>query len=74
MSPEGALFSVVIPSRGDARLARLLDDLAAQTLPRERFEVIVALDGAGPAGDLSRALERAGATLVRLSERRGPGA
>jgi hypothetical protein len=37
--------SVVVPSRGRARrLPRLLDALAGQTLPRERFEVIVVHD------------------------------
>jgi GT2 family glycosyltransferase len=42
VTPE---VSVVVPSHArPARLARLLDALAAQTLPRERFEVIVVHD------------------------------
>ena len=38
--------TIVVPSRGRPSLGRLLDALAASTTPRERFEVVVVLDGA----------------------------
>lgn len=42
MVPDAPLISVVVPAHGrPGRLARLLDALAAQTLARERFEVLV---------------------------------
>ncbi len=69
------MLSVVVPSRGDpARLHPLLAALAGQTLPRERFEIIVALDGAAPAPETDARLEALGARLVRLAQRSGPGA
>ena len=37
--------TVVVPSRGRPGLGRLLDALAASPAPRERFEVVVVLDG-----------------------------
>jgi len=41
-------FSVIVPTfRRPAALARCLEALARQTLPHERFEVIVADDGSG---------------------------
>lgn len=50
--PEPALqFSVVIPTRGDpAKLASLMGALDRQTLARERFEIILALDRADLSG------------------------
>jgi GT2 family glycosyltransferase len=68
--------SVVVPShdRPDG-LARLLDALEAQTLPRERFEVLVAHDSSGPeTEELLRAhpLARDG-VLRHLSFAPGPG-
>ncbi|MFG0328349.1 MAG: glycosyltransferase family 2 protein [Phycisphaerales bacterium] len=39
-------ISVIIPTRGrPAKLAACLDRLSRQTLPRERFEVLVGIDG-----------------------------
>lgn len=75
MNAPAPFFSVVVPTRGDpAKLANLLDALARQTLPRERFEIILALDQAElPAGIASRAAA-AGIRSVRRPERSGPGA
>jgi glycosyltransferase involved in cell wall biosynthesis len=69
------LFSVVVPSRGDpAKLRALLEALDAQTLPRDRYETLIVLDGAAPAPELAARATRAGATLLELPERAGPGA
>ena len=69
------LFSVVVPTRGDsAKLERLIAALMRQTFPRERWECIVAFDGARPQAEVERRLERAGARVEALSSRRGPGA
>jgi glycosyltransferase involved in cell wall biosynthesis len=69
------LFSVIVPSRGDpAKLAALLDALAAQTLAPERREILIVLDGVVPAADLAERAATAGATLLALPERAGPGA
>jgi len=66
--------SVVVPSLGlEPGLSRLLAALDAQTLGRERFEVIVALDGV-PAGPADDAIVARGARIVRLAARGGPGA
>jgi glycosyltransferase involved in cell wall biosynthesis len=68
-------FSVVVPSRGEeARLLALLEALARQTIARERYEVIVALDGGVASPVLVTRLDAMGATLVRLERRSGPGA
>ncbi len=54
------MISVIVPTRGDpARLARLLDVLAAQTLARERWELVLALDGAALAPALAARAQRA---------------
>ena len=68
-------FSVVVPSRGnEATLVPLLEVLAAQTFDRERYEVIVALDGARmPPAAATRAAS-IGARVLELPSRRGPGA
>lgn len=51
MSVEGPLASVVVPVRDDAPGLRVLvEDLAAQTFPRDAFEVIVADDGSTDGG------------------------
>jgi glycosyltransferase involved in cell wall biosynthesis len=73
---EGALFfSVIVPTRGDsAKLLPLLDALARQTLPRDRFEVAISFDGAPPATEISRRLEELGARALEAGARRGPGA
>lgn len=74
--PESALrFSVVIPTRGDpAKLAHLLDALDRQTLPRERFEIILALDQAELSAAIAARVARAGVRTVRRPVRSGPGA
>jgi glycosyltransferase involved in cell wall biosynthesis len=67
------LFSVVIPTLGsEARLTPLIAGLARQTLPRERFEVIVVFDGAQPTTAIRGALEAIGARIVHLAARGGP--
>jgi len=74
MSDE-LLFSVVVPTRGDpAKLASVLDALSRQTYPRDRFEILTAFDGVAPDSSMAAALTRAGARVVTLPERRGPGA
>ncbi|MBI5711621.1 MAG: glycosyltransferase family 2 protein [Candidatus Eisenbacteria bacterium] len=61
MSEASLLFSVVVPSRGEeAKLLTLLEALARQSLPHERFEVIVALDGADAAPAVDAKLEALG--------------
>jgi GT2 family glycosyltransferase len=41
--------SVIVPVRNDAaRLRALIDRLAAQTIPREQFEVVIGDDGSAP--------------------------
>jgi glycosyltransferase involved in cell wall biosynthesis len=75
MSEAAPLFSVVVPSRGaEAKLLAVFDALAGQTLPRDRFEVVVALDGAVPTVRVEQTAARLGATLVRVEPRSGPGA
>jgi GT2 family glycosyltransferase len=72
---DPARFSVLVPSRGDpAKLIPHLEALARQTLPRDRFEVIVALDGVAPAPELDARIAALGARVARLAERSGPGA
>jgi glycosyltransferase involved in cell wall biosynthesis len=69
------MFSVVVPSRGDARkLEGLLAALEAQTLPRERFEVVLVLDGVALPAALAPRLQALNARAVTLEQRRGPGA
>lgn len=74
-APASPRFSVVIPSVGrEAGLRGTLAALGAQTLPREAFEIVVAFDGAAPSPDLVAACDAAGAEVVVLESRRGPGA
>jgi glycosyltransferase involved in cell wall biosynthesis len=49
------LASVVIAVRGDATVRRLLASLAAQTLPREAYEVVVVENGSAGLADTSGA-------------------
>ena len=65
MGPAGTVarvpdVSVVIPARdAAATLPRTLEALARQTLPRERFEIVVADDGSRDGtGELARAADR----------------
>lgn len=75
MNDTPPLFSVVVPSRGEeAKLLALLEALARQSLLRERFEVVVALDGAEPVPTVAARLAALGARVVRLERRAGPGA
>lgn len=68
-------FSVIVPSLGRADgLARLLEALAAQTLPAERFETIVVLDGVPAAPELEAMLRARGVRFLRTEQRGGPGA
>jgi glycosyltransferase involved in cell wall biosynthesis len=68
-------FSVVVPSRGErAKLANLLDALEHQTLPREHFEIILALDRAELPPDLAARVAAIGVRTVRRPVRSGPGA
>lgn len=74
-APGALLFSVVVPSIGRAAgLERLVAALGRQTLARERFEVIVALDRAVAAPGVVAMLQRAGASLAPRGTRGGPGA
>jgi GT2 family glycosyltransferase len=66
--------SVVVPTHGrHASLARCLEALAAQSLPRERYEVIVSDDGSATpvAPTVHRFADRMEVTVVRKS-RGGP--
>lgn len=67
--------SVVIPTRGEeAKLLPLFDALVRQLLPGDRFEVIVAFDGAEPHGAAAARVAELGARAVTLEMRGGPGA
>ncbi len=69
------MISVVVPTRGDAgKLDGLLGALEAQTLPRERFEVLLAVDGATPSPELEARVVGLNGRVLSLAERRGPGA
>jgi Glycosyl transferase family 2 len=68
-TPEVA---VVIPTRNrETRLAFALDALAAQTLDRRRFEVVVVRDGTS-AGPTTRPPDGLPVSIVELERRRGP--
>ena len=68
-------LSIVVPTRGDAaKLTNLLDALDRQTLPRDRFEVILALDQAELAPGIRARVADAGIRTVRRPVRSGPGA
>jgi glycosyltransferase involved in cell wall biosynthesis len=52
-APSGPLVSVIVPVRHDVEGVRdLVDRLAEQTLPRERFEIVIGDDGS-PRGSLA---------------------
>jgi glycosyl transferase family 2 len=65
--------SVVIPTSGarETRLAFALDALAAQTLPSDRFEVIVVRDGP-PVGLATTPPDGSQVRVVELDQRTGP--
>lgn len=72
-APDAPLFSVVVPSTGDPhRVGPFLDGLARQTLPRERWELVVVLDGVVPPSTLEARLAELGARIVTLPRRSGP--
>ncbi len=74
MIPGTPQLSVVVPTRGDpAKLANLLDALDRQTLPRERFEIILAVDRAELSSDIVARVAEAGIRTVRRPVRSGPG-
>ncbi len=45
MTDPALLVTVVVAVRGDQRARRLIGSLAAQTLPRDAYEVIIAENG-----------------------------
>jgi GT2 family glycosyltransferase len=66
---------VIVPTRGDAeKLRTLFPALAAQTLPRDRFEVILSFDGVSPTPALSSEIATRGWRVVSDPRRGGPGA
>ena len=68
-------FSVIVPTLGrEDGLRVALASLTAQSLPRDRFEILVAFDGVTPTPASLAACALAGAVVVRLDVRRGPGA
>lgn len=68
-------FSVIVPTIGrEAGLRAALEALAAQSFPRGQFEILVAFDGVDPSAANEAACVAAGARVVRLDARRGPGA
>src|SRR3954464_4102542 len=74
--PSEPTFSVIVPTfRRPAALARGLEALACQTLPPERFEVVVADDGSGapPHDVVARFKARISVRLVEAPHG-GPGA
>jgi glycosyltransferase involved in cell wall biosynthesis len=75
LETSGILFSVVVPTLGgESPLRALLASLEAQTLARERWELILAFDGTDPPTGLTADVAKSGAIVERLPERRGPGA
>lgn len=68
----GAFISVVVPARdAAATIEGCVRALARQTLPRERYEIVVVDDGSRDGTAVLA--ERAGARVVRLDRTRGPG-
>jgi glycosyltransferase involved in cell wall biosynthesis len=75
-SPSSPIrFSVVVPTRGrEELLIPLLDALEAQTLPRDRWEIVLSFDGCAPSGRLAARIAAMGAKVVVSPSRGGPGA
>ena len=68
-------FTVIVPTLGDERrLTPLLAALEAQTLTRDRWDLVMAFDGEEPSSVLRQRLEPLRATVVVTDRRRGPGA
>ena len=68
-------FTVVVPTLGrDDLLNALLDALAAQTLDRRRWDLVVSFDGTRPSAAVERRLEAMQAVTVTGAVRHGPGA
>lgn len=68
-------FTVVVPTLGrDTSLNALLAALAAQTLDRSRWDLIVSFDGAEPSPAISQRIDSMHAAAVRSAARQGPGA
>src|SRR5262249_56177777 len=66
-------FSVAVPPLGRVtKPSPLIVALERQTLPLDRFEVIVVFDGVEPASAIQSALEALGARILRLEARSGP--
>lgn len=65
------LASVVVAVHADPRIHRLLDSLDAQTLPRDRYEVIVVENGSH---DLESLADRAGVRYLHLPRANLPAA
>jgi glycosyltransferase involved in cell wall biosynthesis len=75
VNPSVPFFSVVVPSRGDpTKLRGLMEALDRQTIARDRFEIVLALDGIEPPGELEARTARARVIVERLPRRSGPGA
>lgn len=69
------LFSVVVPTLGrPGTLPDLLRTLQAQSFPRERFEIVLVFDGLSPTPEILALAAQAGARIVPLARRSGPGA
>src|SRR5262249_21653997 len=72
---DDPFFSVIVPTRGDsAKLGPLLDALARQSFSRDRFEILIAFDGAAPDPAMGGAAGNGGARGFMSPGRRGPGA
>lgn len=75
LSGAAPFFSVIIPTRGEeSKLLPLLDALSRQTMPRDRWEILLAFDAVAPTAAARGRLEALAARAVALAERRGPGA
>jgi glycosyltransferase involved in cell wall biosynthesis len=68
-------FTVVVPTLGrDDLLIPLLDALAAQTLDRTRWGVVLAFDGGALSPAVAQRMESIGARAATSAVRQGPGA
>jgi glycosyltransferase involved in cell wall biosynthesis len=74
-STDAPRFTVVVPTLGrDDLLIPLLDALAAQTLDRTRWDVVLAFDGSGLSPAVAHRMESIGARAATSPVRQGPGA